>query len=521
MCKTVPLIVKNLEKRRQIKVAKTRKSRETQRRQKKFKREPGANRYYGPKSQKPDLSSDKIQQLQQNHLQKLLENAINWQKIEFDTRKQNESELWLSLRREMLTASNFGTICRMRPTMFCAATVKAILYPSFIDTAATKYGHENEEVARKELAIQLNKEIKPCGLFINTENSCLGAFPDGLIDDNGLVEIKCPLSAENLTAEKAIETLPSLKGIFEKRNPHKMNRKHRYYYQIQGQLNITQREYCIFAIWTPKSMKILRIDKDNIFWRNEMLPFLTRFYIECMLPEILDSCYNRHMPIRNSKYIMEAKEEAAKRLRSQSRRNITESENGMEDSKRLKSNVSSMEVTMTDTVTIALNEEQDDDCIIISHSNKNVLDHTFPSLSSVKNNVLPVTSQLNDESLDLFLRIVRETSSFETQSVLYLEYPHIIVVSHSDKSVQIIGGNCNNHWRCIFFDGTKLPQVTIFEKVETQPDGTSCGIYAAAFATTVVLGGNPCKEKYSKNVKCMREHFWKIIEDNKLLPFPK
>ncbi|KAL6417133.1 hypothetical protein ACFW04_012961 [Cataglyphis niger] len=495
MCKTVPPIVKNLEKRRQIKVVKTRESRETQERQKKFKREPGADRYYGPQSQKPDLSSDKIQQLQQNHLQKLLENAINWQKIEFDTRKQSESELWLSLRREMLTASNFGTICRMRPTTSCAATVKAILYPSFIDTAATKYGRENEEVARKELAIQLNKEIKPCGLFIDTENPCLGA---SLTD---LLMIMVSL----------------------KKKIHKMNRKHRYYYQIQGQLNITQREYCIFAVWTPKSMKILRIDKDNIFWRNEIN--LRR--------------YNKHMPIRNPKYIMEAKEEAAKKLRSQSRRNITESKNGMEDSKRFKSNVSPMEVTMTDTVTIALNEEQDDDCIIISHSSKrditeedmtrhkNVLDHTFPSFSSVK----------------------IETSFFETQSVLYLEYPHIIVAS--DKSVQIIGGNCSNYWRCIFFDGIKfrvydsLPGCTydklvakeksyihlryptvsssdiIFEKVETQPDGTSCGIYAAAFATTVVLGGNPCKEKYSKNVKCMRKHFWKIIEDNKLLLFPK
>ncbi|KAL6418882.1 hypothetical protein ACFW04_011717 [Cataglyphis niger] len=228
MCKTVPPIVKNLEKRRQIKVAKTRESRETQGRQKKFKREPGADCYYV---------------YRKNQIFHLIKS------------------------------------CNFSKTIYKNSTVKAILYSSFIDTAATKYGCENEEVVRNELAIQLNKEIKPCGLFIDTENPCLGASPDGLIDDNGLVEIKCPLSTENLTAEKAIKTLLSLKGIFEKRNPHKMNRKHRYYYQIQGQLNITQREYFIFAI--------------IFFWRNEMLPFLTRFYNECMLPEILDSRYNR------------------------------------------------------------------------------------------------------------------------------------------------------------------------------------------------------------------------------------
>jgi len=39
-----------------------------------------------------------------------------------------------------------------------------------------------------------------------------------LLDENGLVEIKCPLSAENLTAEEAIKTLPQLKNIFDKKN---------------------------------------------------------------------------------------------------------------------------------------------------------------------------------------------------------------------------------------------------------------------------------------------------------------
>ncbi|KMQ87949.1 hypothetical protein RF55_12640, partial [Lasius niger] len=189
----------------------------------------------------------------------------------------------------MLTASNFGPVCRMRQTTSCAAIVKAILYPSFIDNEAVKYGRENEEVARKELAIKLNKEIKPCGLFIDTENPCLGASPDGIIDENGLVEIKCPLSAEHLTAEKAVETVPSLK-------------------------------------------------------------------------EILDSRHNRHMPIKNPRYIIEAKEEAAKKVTISriKRQNIIESENGIEESKRFKPNVS-MEAKMTD---IALNKEQDDDCII-------------------------------------------------------------------------------------------------------------------------------------------------------------
>ncbi|KMQ86118.1 hypothetical protein RF55_14999 [Lasius niger] len=364
MCKTVPPIVENLEKRRQRKVAKTRESREAQGRQKKFKRESGTDRYYGPQSQKPDLPSHIFEQLRQNHFEKLSENAINRQTIELETRNQNESELWLSLRREMLTASNFGIVCRMRPTTSCASTVKNILYPPSIDTAAMKYGRDKEAVARKELAMKLNKEIKPCGLFIDNENPFLGASPDGLIEENGLVEIKCPLSAEHLTAEKAIETLPSLKGIFDKKNPYKMNRNHRFFYQVQGQLNITRREYCIFAVWTPESIKIVNISTDNEFWKNKMLPFLTRFYYECMLPEILDSRHNRHLPIRNPQYITEAKEEAAKQIisRKSIRPNIFESENLFIKKKR-SNDVLPIGAAIAATAA-TLDTEQDDDCII-------------------------------------------------------------------------------------------------------------------------------------------------------------
>jgi len=58
-----------------------------------------------------------------------------------------------------------------------------------------------------------------------------------------------------------------------------------------------------------------------------------------------------------------------------------------------------------------------------------------------------------------------------------------------------------------------------FEKVQSQPDGISCGIYAVAFATTIALEGNPCEKKYSKDVKCMREHFYKkSFLEKKVLP---
>lgn len=74
-----------------------------------------------------------------------------------------------------------------------------------------------EKTAKQDISVQLKKDIKPCGLFIDRDNPYLGASPDGLLDENGLVEIKCPLSTENFTAEEAISQLPQLKGIFDKK----------------------------------------------------------------------------------------------------------------------------------------------------------------------------------------------------------------------------------------------------------------------------------------------------------------
>ncbi|KYN21748.1 hypothetical protein ALC57_05874, partial [Trachymyrmex cornetzi] len=301
------------------------------------------------------------------HLEKLAENARNWKQIEHDTKDQSNCELWKVTRNGMLTASNFGIVCRMRSTTSCATTVKNILFPPFIDTAAIKYGRDMEEMAKQDLAVQLKKQIKPCGLFIDRDNPWLGATPDGLLDEDGLVEIKCPLSAENLSAEEAVETLSRLKSMFDEKNGNKMNKNHHYFYQVQGQLNITQRKYCIFAIWTPKSVKTVRVDRDIDFWKNKMLPFLTRFYLECMLPEIVDSRHNRNMPIREPQYIIKA-QTASRNTKRQHTATTCTNEQFSQDIKKLKQNEIPTETITTASVGPAVSEEED--CITVGHSIK-------------------------------------------------------------------------------------------------------------------------------------------------------
>jgi len=59
-------------------------------------------------------------------------------------------------------------------------------------------------VAKEQLANILSVNIEPSGLFVDSEQFYLAASPDGLIGDDGLVEIKCPSSAKNVSPEEAI-----------------------------------------------------------------------------------------------------------------------------------------------------------------------------------------------------------------------------------------------------------------------------------------------------------------------------
>ncbi|XP_076549399.1 uncharacterized protein LOC117605294 [Osmia lignaria lignaria] len=412
MCKTVPPLVKRLEERRQKKVAKTKQFRITYGKARKLKPVQGTNKYYGPNSQRPDLPSDMLLQLRKEHFEKLGDNTKNRTITETNTREQNDSDLWRTLKEELLTASNFGAVCGMRQTTSCAAMVKNILYPPSVDTATMKYGRDKEHIARKDVANAMKTRIRTCGLFIDRDIPYLGASPDGFIEDDGLLELKCPQSAENLTAIDAIETIRHLRNIFDKRDIQEMNSKHQYFYRVQGQLHVTQRKYCIFAIWTPKSIHMIHVNRADAFWTNHMEPFLTRFYEECMLPEILDSRHNRHMPIRNPKYILRAKEDASIQKSNRKIAKTHKYENMTQNS------VEASNMTV---------EAVNSDCVIVSHSVQEenytdkavryyILETAVCSITDVKKNVLPVKSKLTDESLDRFLRVVRETTPFETQT---------------------------------------------------------------------------------------------------------
>ena len=67
-----------------------------------------------------------------------------------------------------------------------------------------------------------------------------------------------------------------------------LKKKHKHYYQIQGQMAITGTKWCDFIVYTFKGLHIERIYFDDVFWSDVLLK-LEQFYFMQFLPCYLKS----------------------------------------------------------------------------------------------------------------------------------------------------------------------------------------------------------------------------------------
>jgi hypothetical protein len=140
------------------------------------------------------------------------------------------------------------------------------------------------------------------GLFVDTEKKFLGASPDGLVDLDSIVEIKCPFAARNTDIKTAIEKKIIKYLEIDPRDDDKILLKENdnYMYQVQGQLHITNRQKCYFIVYTQCDLKYCIIEKDDCkYWYGKMIDPLEKFYMNAILPEIIDSRNSRNLPIRS------------------------------------------------------------------------------------------------------------------------------------------------------------------------------------------------------------------------------
>ncbi|XP_078655620.1 uncharacterized protein LOC144902215 [Branchiostoma floridae x Branchiostoma belcheri] len=286
------------------------------RRKSKYAKNTGPDCHYGPNAQQPEVDSATLSKLCEQVSSRLSVTGEEQAMYEEKTRQQASSSLWGNLRKERLTASKFGELCKRRRTTPCARIVTDMLYKGPITSAALRWGKVHEDDAIKAYVEQTGHKVSPCGLIISTEHGFLAATPDGKVEQSngeiGLLEVKCPYSAVKgpqpltpLEAAKQFKSFP----LQEVNGTLQLPKKHDYYYQIQGQLKIAKLQWADFAVWTPAGIHIQRISQDEVFWNTAMFPNLKWFFYNCMLPELACPRYP-HMPLREPPEVVDA---AAKR----------------------------------------------------------------------------------------------------------------------------------------------------------------------------------------------------------------
>ena len=119
------------------------------------------------------------------------------------------------------------------------------------ENAAMRRGAEHEAAARAAYEQRTGFAVEETG-FVAHDILMTGCSPDGLVDWDGLIEIKCPYNSA-----VHIDTL--LNGMPAEHMP-----------QVQGQMWITDRQWCDFVSFDPRmpeplQLHIQRINRDPAY----------------------------------------------------------------------------------------------------------------------------------------------------------------------------------------------------------------------------------------------------------------
>uniref|UniRef100_A0A2P2JRY0 Uncharacterized protein LOC8278428 isoform X1 n=1 Tax=Rhizophora mucronata TaxID=61149 RepID=A0A2P2JRY0_RHIMU len=187
------------------------------------------------------------------------------------------SDEWFALRRDKLTTSTFSTALG-----FWKGTRRFELWHEKVFESETKiveatkrsameWGLLNEAAAIDRYRSITGREVSTLGFAIHSREQFdwLGASPDGLLGcfhGGGILEVKCPYNKGKPETALPWSTMP-------------------FYYvpQVQGQLEIMDREWADLYCWTPNGSTIFRVHRDCNYWKL-IHGILQEFWWENVIP---------------------------------------------------------------------------------------------------------------------------------------------------------------------------------------------------------------------------------------------
>lgn len=161
---------------------------------------------------------------------------------------------WLRLRAGIPTSSEFSSILTPsgKLSTSCSGYMYVLLAEWILGRPLEQYesqfmirGQQLEDDAVAAYEFDAEVETQPVG-FVTNDDGTIGASPDRLVGDDGLLEIKCPLAQTHVGY--------MLTGSIEdKFRP-----------QLQGQLYVTERKWVdIFSYHPELAPKVIRVHRDE------------------------------------------------------------------------------------------------------------------------------------------------------------------------------------------------------------------------------------------------------------------
>lgn len=159
---------------------------------------------------------------------------------------QQRTEEWFAIKRGKFSPSNFDKLMTKGTTKTYNDLINQIVYERFTGKSVESYvnsamlwGVEYEQEARQDYEFVTGHKVIEVGFITLDEDNWVGCSPDGLVGEDGLLEIKCP------------QANTQLNYLFENDIPEQ------YKWQVQGQLYITKRKWLDFYSYYPDLPSLL------------------------------------------------------------------------------------------------------------------------------------------------------------------------------------------------------------------------------------------------------------------------
>lgn len=194
-----------------------------------------------------------------------------------------DTDGWISARRNgwghtksLLTASNFGiaaghssfhNLTEMQELSNTEQVYTRTITPD--QQAHMNRGKVLEPLARKHYENISGYKVIEVGLAIPKFDIRIGASVDGLINNDGCLEIKCSAKMYHKLIDPKYKNEHPSKRIYQT-----------HYDQMIGEMAITNRSWCDYCVYTEmptQKIYIERVPFDNNYWNNELYPKLVEF----------------------------------------------------------------------------------------------------------------------------------------------------------------------------------------------------------------------------------------------------